>query len=127
MNLFTLSHDFVTCRGSPEVTSTAFDAQPPDLPPVRLMDMGFAIIGSLGRHRRPSIRFLFIGSRLCSTLLSGPASRRVTSPLRFAVTSRPSGCKKGTCASELSTLLGTRKKIPASSKAGILLSTETSR
>src|SRR5881392_315493 len=28
-------------------------------------------------HRRPPIRFLFIGSRLCSALLSGPASRRV--------------------------------------------------
>ena len=29
------------------------------------------------KHRRPHIRFLFIGSCLCSTLLSGPASRRV--------------------------------------------------
>ena len=67
----------VTCRRSPEVSSTAFDAQPPDLPPVGLMDMGFAITCSLARHRRPRIRFLFIGSRLCSTLLSGPASRRV--------------------------------------------------
>jgi hypothetical protein len=34
--------------------------------------MGFAIIGSLAPRRRPHIRFLFIGSRLCSTLLSGP-------------------------------------------------------
>ena len=67
----------VTCRRSPEVSSTAFDAQPPDLPPVGLMDMGFAILGSLARHPRPRIRFLFLGSRLCSTLLSGPASRRV--------------------------------------------------
>jgi hypothetical protein len=33
--------------------STAFDAQPPDLPPVDLRDMGFAIIASLARHRRP--------------------------------------------------------------------------
>src|ERR1700751_4992096 len=60
MNRFTLSHDCVTCRRSPKVSSTAFDAQPPDLPPVRLMDMGFAIIGPLARHRRPPIRFLFI-------------------------------------------------------------------
>ena len=72
MNRFTPSHEFVTCRRSPAVSSTAFDAQPPDLPPVRLMDMGFAIIGSLARHRRPPIRFLFIGSRLCSALLSPP-------------------------------------------------------
>ena len=77
VNHFTLSHDSVTRHRSPEVSSTAFDTQPPDLPPVSLMDMGFAIMCSLARHRRPHIRFLFIGSRLCSTLLSGPASRRV--------------------------------------------------
>ncbi len=77
VNHFTLSHDSVTCRRSPKVSSTAFDAQPSDLPPVSLMDMGFAVMCPLARHRRPHIRFLFIGSRLCSTLLSGPASRRV--------------------------------------------------
>jgi hypothetical protein len=77
VNGFTLSHESVTCRRSPEVSSTAFDAQPPDLPPVGLMDMGFAILCSLARHRRPRIRFLFIGSHLCSALFSGPASRRV--------------------------------------------------
>ena len=49
-----------------QVSSTAFEAHPPDLPPVSLMDMGFAIIRSLARHRRPRIRFLFIGSHLCS-------------------------------------------------------------
>src|SRR5712691_9261443 len=31
----------VTCGGSPEVNSTAFDAQPPDLPPLCLVDLGF--------------------------------------------------------------------------------------
>ena len=77
MNRFILSHDSVTCRRSPEVSSTAFDTQPPDLPPVSLMDMGFAVPCPLARHRRPPIRFLFIGSCLCSALLSGPASRRV--------------------------------------------------
>jgi hypothetical protein len=77
VNRFTLSHESVTCHRSSEVSSTAFDGQPPDLPPVSLMDMGFAIICPLARHRRPPIRFLFIGSRLCSALLSGPASRRV--------------------------------------------------
>jgi len=40
------------------------------------MDVGFAIIGSLARHRRPPIQFLSIGSRVCSTLLSDLASRR---------------------------------------------------
>src|SRR3977135_4299384 len=77
MNRFTLSHDFVTCRRSPEISSTAFDAQPPDLPPVSLMDMGFAIMCSLARHRRPHIRFLFIGSPLSSPLPAGPPPRPV--------------------------------------------------
>jgi len=40
-----------------------------------MMDMGFAILCSLARHRRPPIQFLFIGSRVCSALLSDPASR----------------------------------------------------
>ena len=43
---------------------------------VPLMDMDFAVNCPLVRHRMPPIRFLFIGSRLCSTLLSDPASRR---------------------------------------------------
>src|SRR6202051_3038738 len=76
VNLSTLSHDSVTCSRSPEVSSISFHAQPPDLPPVPLMDVGFAIIRSLARHRRPQIRFLSISSRVCSTLLSDPASRR---------------------------------------------------
>src|SRR5215472_13032941 len=37
----------------------------------------------------PRIRFLFIGSHLCSTLPSDPASRR--QPLRFTNPSPPSG------------------------------------
>jgi hypothetical protein len=94
-NRFTSSHDFVTGRRSPEVSSTAFDAPPPDLPPVSLMDMGFAVLCPLARHPRPLIWFLFIGSRLCSTLLSGSApAAGVISPLRFAMTSPPSGCQR---------------------------------
>src|SRR5579872_4667565 len=61
---------------SPEVSSTAFRTQPPNLQPVSLMDMGFAIIGPLARHRMPHIRFLYIGSHVCSALPSDPASRR---------------------------------------------------
>ena len=64
MNCFTLSHHSLTCRRSPQLNSTAFDAQLPDLPPVPLMEMGFAVIGQLARHPRPHIRFWFIGSRL---------------------------------------------------------------
>jgi len=40
------------------------------------LDKRLAIIGSLARHGRPPIQFLFIGSRVCSTFLSDPASRR---------------------------------------------------
>ena len=36
------------------------------------MDMGFAVMGPLARHRMPLIRFLYIGSYVCSTLLSDP-------------------------------------------------------
>src|SRR5215211_5132860 len=79
--LFSLEHSslsrvFTTNDRSPEVSSTAFDAQPPDLQPASLMDMGFVVICQLAQRRMPLIRFLSIGSRLCSMLLSDPASRR---------------------------------------------------
>ena len=70
-----LSRDSTTNGRSPEVSSTAFRTQPPDLQPVPLMDMDFAVICPLVRHRMPHIRFLFIGSYVCSTLLSDPPSR----------------------------------------------------
>ena len=69
------SHESVTHSRSPEVSSTAFRTQPPNLQPVPLMDMGFAVIGQLARHRMPQIRFLYIGSYVCSTLPPDPTSR----------------------------------------------------
>jgi hypothetical protein len=72
-NAFT--HDSATHSRSPEVSSTAFGTQPPNLQPVPLMDMDFAIIGPLVRRRMPQIRLLYIGSYVCSTLLSDPTSR----------------------------------------------------
>ena len=71
-----LSRESATISRSPEVSSTAFRAQPPNLQPATLMDMGFAVICLLARRRMPPIRFLFIGSRVCSALPSDPASRR---------------------------------------------------
>ena len=71
-----LSLDSETNGRSPEVISTAFRAQPPNLQPVPLMDMDFVVTCQLVRHRMPRIRFLYIGSHVCSTLLSNPASRR---------------------------------------------------
>ena len=76
VNRSTLSPDSGTCGRPPAIRLTAFDAQPPDLQPAPLMDMDFAVIGQLVRRRMPYIRFLSIGSRLCYTLPSDPASRR---------------------------------------------------
>jgi len=76
---------------------------------VPLMDMDFVVSCQLVRHRMPQIRFLYIASCVCSTLLSDPASR--TTPLRFAMTSPPSGCQR-TFTFELSNMLGTQQKGP---------------
>ena len=81
-----LSHVSVTRSRSPEVSSTAFRMQPPNLQPVPLMDMGFVVISQFARHRRPLIRLLFIGSYVCSTLLSDFASR-LSLALRYHFTS----------------------------------------
>src|SRR5436305_2276455 len=67
-----LSPEFRTNGRSPEVSSTAFRTQPPNLQPVPLMDMGFAVMCPLARHRMPQIRFLYIGSYVCSTFFQTP-------------------------------------------------------
>jgi hypothetical protein len=69
------SHESETHGRSPAISLTAFNAQPPNLQPVPLMDMDFAVGCPLVRHRMPHIRFLSIGLRLCSTLPSDPTSR----------------------------------------------------
>ena len=75
MNYFTLSRESATCRRSPAISSAAFDARPPDLPPTSLMDTDFVVSCQLVRRRKPLIRFLCIGPHLCSTLPSDPTSR----------------------------------------------------
>jgi hypothetical protein len=107
VNRFTLSHDSVTCSRSPEVSSIAFHAQPLDLPPVPLMDVDFAIMCSLARHRRPHIQFLSIGSRVCSTLLSDLTSRFGPCAL---LSLRLHQAVKRAFTSKLSNMLGTHKK-----------------
>src|SRR5205085_7729553 len=62
------------CR-SLGVSPTAFIAHPPDLQFWPLMDMDFATSCPLVRPALPRIRFLFVGSRLCSTLPSDGPSR----------------------------------------------------
>src|SRR5579864_8341948 len=89
MNHFILSHDSVTCDGSPEVSSTAFHAQPPDLPPVHLVDMGFAVSCQLAQHRRPHHPVLL--HRLALLIHASFGPRLATTPLRFSSPSPPPG------------------------------------
>jgi len=107
------SREFATHSRSPEVSSTAFSAQPPNLQPASLMDMGFAVIGQLARRRMPQIRFLYIGWQVCSTLLSDPPSpERPCASLLLHLHQ----VVEGTFTPELSNMLGTPKK-RAGSKA----------
>ena len=85
----TLSHDAVTCGGSPEVNSTAFNAQPPDLPPVCLVDVGFAVVCQLAPHRRPHHPVLV--HRLAPLIHASFRPRLATTPLRFSSPSPPPG------------------------------------
>src|ERR1035437_7370311 len=104
-----LSPDSGTCSRPPEVSSTAFNAQPPDLQPVPLMDVDFAINSPLVRHRMPRIWFLFIGSHLCSALLSDHASqRRPCASLSLLLHQDV----KRTSTSKLSNMLGTPQEKP---------------
>src|SRR6516165_5317244 len=107
VNCSTLSHDSVTCSGSPEVSSITFHAQPPDLPPVPLMDMGFVVLCRFARHRRPQIQFLSIGSRVCSALLSDLVSR--LGPC-VSLSLHVHHVVKRTFTSKLSIMLGTQNK-----------------
>ena len=77
-----LSHKCVTHSRSPVISSTAFHARPPDLPPVPLMDMGFPIVGSLARHRRPLHPVLV--HRPACLLYASSRPRLAMTPLRFA-------------------------------------------
>src|SRR5947208_17126864 len=100
------SHDSVTHSRSPEVSSTAFRTQPPNLQPAPLMDMGFAVICLLARRRMPLIRFLYIGSRVCSTLLSDPLSPKCPCA---SLSLHLHQVVKGTFTPKLSNMLGTHK------------------
>jgi hypothetical protein len=94
-----------TRRRPPEVSSTAFPAHLPDVHPRPLMDEDFAVTCPLVRPGLPQIRFLFVRSRFCSTLLSDAASRRrpcasLALHLHQVV--------QGTCTPKLSNMLGTQ-------------------
>jgi len=89
MDCSILSPDSVTCDGSPEVSSAAFDAQPPDLPLLRLVDMGFAVLCQLAPHRRPPHPVLV--HRRALLIHASFRPRLATTPLRFSSPSPPPG------------------------------------
>jgi hypothetical protein len=75
-------------------------------------------------HCLPHIQFLFIGSRLCSALLSGPASRRVLFHPCASLSLHVHHVVKRTCTSKLSIMLGTQKKsrtLPLAARAILLV------
>jgi len=76
-----LSHDSVTHSRSPEISSTAFDTRPPDLPPAPLMDMGFAVTCQLARDRRPHHPVLV--HRPVALLHASFGHHLAVTPLRF--------------------------------------------
>src|SRR6516162_9328019 len=71
------------------------------------MDTDFAVLCPLVRHRMPQIQFLYIGSRLCSALLSGPASRRVLFHPCASLSLHVHHVVKRTFTSKRSNMLGT--------------------
>jgi hypothetical protein len=109
-----LSLDSETNGRSPEVSSTAFGTQPPDLQPAPLMDMGFVVICRLARHRMPRIWFLYMGSRLCSALLSDlPSPERPCASLSLHLHQ----VVKGTFTPELSNIARHTQKGPQPRRA----------
>src|ERR1700674_1454812 len=105
-----------TRRRPPEVSSTAFPAHLPDLHPRPLMDEDFAVSCPLVRPGLPDIRFLFVRSRFCSTLLSDAASRRRPCA---SLTLHLLQVVKGTCPPKPSNMLGTQQNRFAVGKTAI--------
>src|SRR5262249_36611832 len=70
-----------------------------------LIDEDFAVTCPLVRPGLPQIRFLYVRSRFCSTLLSDAASRRRPSA---SLALHLHQVVQGTCTPKLSNMLGTR-------------------
>jgi hypothetical protein len=105
----TFSRKFATDGRSPEVSTTAFNAQPPDLRLTPLMDMDFAITRSLVRRSRLISGFCSSARAFARRFLQTPP-RGDALALRYP--SPPSGWGK-TSTSKLSYMLGTRELPPA--------------
>lgn len=108
-----LSHESMTYGRSPEVSTTAFCAQPPDLRLTPLMDMDLAIIRSLVRRPRLLSGSCPSAHAFARHFLQTPSHGNAFA-LRYP--SPPSGWGK-TLTSKLSYMLGTRKRPPTLSVA----------
>ena len=91
VNYSTLSLESETCSRSPEISSIAFHAQPPNLRFASLIDMGFAIIGPLARRSRLRSGSCTLARVFAPRFLQPPLT---VTPLRFAITSPLSGCEE---------------------------------
>ncbi len=91
MNRSTLSPDFRTNDRSPEVSSTAFRTQPPEFT-TSAFD-GYGLRGQLPARPAPYASNPVLVHRLVRLLHASFRPRLATTPLRFAITSPPSGCQ----------------------------------
>src|ERR1019366_695865 len=91
MDRSTLGPDSGTNGRSPEVSSTAFRTQPPNLQPVPLM--GYGLRDHLPARPAPYASDPVLVHRLVRLLRASFRPRLATTPLRFPSTSPPSGCR----------------------------------
>ncbi|MGX1350598.1 hypothetical protein AB7M49_004174 [Bradyrhizobium elkanii] len=96
-----------TRQRSPEVSSTAFPASPPNLPPRPLITMDFAISCLLVRSGRP--RYPVLIHRAAGLLHASFRPHLAMTPLRFANLRRHQAGYR-TFTSKLSNVLGTQQK-----------------
>ena len=89
-DLFCLDSKFKATRGSPEVSSTAFLAHPPDLQCAPLDGYGLRD-PPFARPDRPASHPVFV-HRVANLLHASFRRRLAETPLRLASTSPPSGC-----------------------------------
>jgi hypothetical protein len=86
VNYSTLSHESETCNRSPEISSIAFHAQPPNLRFASLIDMGFATIRPLARRSRLRSGFCALARVFAPRFLETPP-RSDALALRYHFTS----------------------------------------
>ena len=108
----TFSPESETHDRSPAIRLTAFNAQPPNLQPAPLMDMDFAV--SCPARPAPYASYPVFVHRLASLLHASFRPHLAMTPLRFAITSPPSGCEEDLHLQAVNHARRTTKRPPAS-------------